>query len=120
MKYATVGDLISALQKMPLDAPVFGYSEMDECDYCIEVVELYTPEEKREEPTDESSWLFYLPPHYCKGDSFISEYWRENKQISPVVYIRESTYTERCNDEECEEYEEHKGKKENAIYLTDI
>ena len=30
MRYATVADLISALQKMPQDAPVFGYSETDE------------------------------------------------------------------------------------------
>ena len=43
MKYATVADVIAALQKMPQDAPVFGYSETDECDSRIEVVELYTP-----------------------------------------------------------------------------
>ena len=49
MRYATVADLISALQKMPQDAPVFGYSETDECDNRLEVVELYTPTKEDEE-----------------------------------------------------------------------
>ena len=49
MRYATVADLISALQKMPQDAPVFGYSETDECDNHLEVVELYTPTKEDEE-----------------------------------------------------------------------
>ena len=37
---ATVGDLIAALSKVPADTPVFGYSMTDECDVCLDVMEV--------------------------------------------------------------------------------
>ena len=36
---ATVGDIITALSKLPMDTPVFGYSMTDECDVCLDVME---------------------------------------------------------------------------------
>ena len=119
MRYATVADLISALQKMPQDAPIFGYSETDECDSRIEVVELYIPSQEDEESmveqiADESNpWPTVYPPHYCQGDSYVSDYWRENKKVSPVVYIRESVYGDRENAR-------NGIRKENVLCIVDM
>jgi hypothetical protein len=101
-KYVTVGDLIAALQQMPKDAPVFGYSETDECDLLLEVVEFYTPTQEDEEAFAEElkenpEWPWAAPPHYCQGDSYVGDYWRENRKLSPVVYIRESLWEDRHN-----------------------
>ena len=113
MRYVTVADVITALQKMPQDAPVFGYAEVDECDNPIEVVELYTPTSEDEEMMAEQlescpEWPVVYPPHGCKGDSYVSDYWRVNKKVSPVVYIRESTWGDRKNEI----------RKENVVCLT--
>lgn len=113
MRYATVADVIAALQKMPQDAPVFGYAEVDECDNPIEVVELYTPTQEDEETMAEQlescpEWPVVYPPHGCQGDSYVSDYWRVNKKVSPVVYIRESTWGDRKDE----------NRKENVVCLT--
>ena len=107
MKYATVADVIAALQKMPQDAPVFGYSETDECDTRIEVVELYTPSQEiiddfNAQIADGDEWPEVRPEdHYCQGDSY----------ISPVVYIRESMWQDRDDME-------NNIRKENVVCLT--
>jgi hypothetical protein len=110
---ATVRDVIKALQKFPMDTPVFTYNECDECDGVIEVVELYTPTQKDRQKYEnslkeqDSWWAGYIyPPHGCKGDSVVSDYWRE-KGLRPVVYLREAGWAER-NDE----------RKEDVICLT--
>lgn len=118
MRYATVADLISALQKMPQDAPVFGYSETDECDTRLEAVELYIPTKEDEEEmqaqiADENPWPTVYPPHYCQGDSYVSDYWRENKKVSPVVYVRESVWEDRKNAR-------NGIRKENVLCIVDM
>lgn len=103
MKYCTVGTLVEALQKMPQDAPVFAYSEMEECDARVEYVELYTPDRKDKQEYEKSlkneeCWPGYIyPPHGCKGDSNVSIFWQEHG-LQPVVYIRESLWGDRHNE----------------------
>lgn len=117
MKYATVADVIAALQKMPQDAPVFGYSETDECDSRIEVVELYTPsrdiiDDFNGQIADGDDWPEVRPEgHYCQADSYITDYWREQKKVTPVVYIRESMWSDRENVK-------NGIRKENVVCLT--
>ena len=116
MRYATVADVIAALQKMPQDAPVFGYSETDECDCHIEIVELYTPTPEDEnkfaiELEENPEWPWISSPHYCQGDSYVSDYWRKNRKISPVVYLREYLWEDRHN-------KLNKIKKDGVICLT--
>ena len=116
MKYATVADVIAALQKMPQDAPVFGYSETDECDFPLEIAELYTPteeDEKRfvEELNENPEWPWITSPHYCQGDSYVSDLWRVNKKLSPVVYARQCLWEDRHN-------KLNKIRKDNVVWLT--
>lgn len=115
-KNPTVADLIAALQKMPKDAPVFGYSETDEGDFVIEVVEFYTPTQEDEEAfaaelKENPEWPWATPPHYCQADSYVGDYWRENRKLSPVVYIRQSVWGDRDNAE-------NGIRKEDVICLT--
>ena len=117
MKTATVADVIAALQKMPQDAPVFGYSETYECDNHIEVVELYTPSQDiiddfNGQIADGDDWPEARPEgHYCQADSYITDYWREQKKVTPVVYIRESMWSDRENVK-------NGIRKENVVCLT--
>lgn len=116
MKYATVADVIAALQKMPQDAPVFGYSETDECDTLVEVVELYTPTQEDADAfatavKEDPEWPWISAPHYCQGDSYVSDFWRTQNKLSPVVYIRESTWGDRNNIK-------NGIRKENVVCLT--
>lgn len=118
MRCATVADLISALQKMPQDAPVFGYSETDECDNLLEIVELYTPTQKDEENfadavAENPEWPWITPPHGCQGDSYVADYWRENKKVSPVVYVRESVWSDRDDAR-------NGIRKENVLCIVDM
>ena len=118
MRYATGADLISALQKMPQDAPVFGYSETDECDNRLEVVELFIPTKEYEEDfaaavAENPEWPWITPPHGCQGDSYVADYWRENKKVSPVVYVRESTWGDRDNAK-------NGIRKENVLCIVDM
>lgn len=113
MKYATVANVIAALQKMPQDAPVFGYSEIDEGDFCIEVAELYTPTQEDEEAfaaelKENPEWPWSTPPHYCQADSYVSDFWRVERKLSPVVYLRQSLWEDRHNE----------NRKENVVCLT--
>lgn len=110
---ATVRDLIKALQKFPMDTPVFTYNEYDEGDGLVEVVEYYIPTEEDKQLYAESLektsewWAGRIqPPHYCKGDSHVTDYWQKNG-LHPVVYIRERGWSE-YKDE----------RKEDAICLT--
>lgn len=116
-RFATVADLIAALQKMPQDAPIFGYSETDECDNRIEVVELYTPSKEieddfKEQLADGFDWPEARPEgHYCQGESYVSDLWREQKKVCPIVYIRESMWQDRDN-------KKNGVRKENVVCLT--
>lgn len=116
--FATVADLIAALQKMPQDAPVFGYSETDECDMRLEVVELYVPTQEDEDDfatqlKENPEWPWATPPHYCQGDSYVGDLWRENRKLSPVVYVRESLWEDRENAR-------NNVRKENVVCLTAV
>ena len=92
---ATVGDLIAALSKFPTDAPVFGYSYLDECDVPLEVAEYLEGPFECMEPEEEGDEPYYYPPHGCQGDSFVQDHWNTNG-MSPVVYLRERSY---CDEE---------------------
>lgn len=85
MQVATVRDLIKALQKFPMDAPVFGYSFTDECDFPIQVAALEQPYMYHGEP---------YPRHGCQGDSHVQEYWEQTNQVCDVVYVRPRAYNE--------------------------
>lgn len=115
--FATVADLIAALQKMPQDAPIFGYSETHECDNPIEVVELYTPSQAviddfNNQVAEGEDWPDARPEdHYCQADSYVSDIWREMKRVVPVVYIRESMWQDRDD-------KKNGVRKENVVCLT--
>lgn len=85
MQVATVRDVIKALQKFPMDAPVFGYSEMDEGDFPVQAVSLNHPRLHDGE---------FYPQFGCQGDSFVQEYWADRGEPCPVVYIRPRMYHE--------------------------
>lgn len=87
MKVLTVKELINLLNKCPEEAAVFGYSEMDEGDFPVQIVEFIdgiSPECDEDE---------IIVPHYCQADSTVEEYWRENGNQS-IVYIRPKTWGE--------------------------
>ena len=117
MKYTTVADVIAALQKMPQDAPVFSYSETDECDSRVEIVELYTPSQEliddfNGQVAEGWEWPEVRPEDfYCQGDSYVSDLWREQKKVTPVVYIREMMWKDHDDIEK-------KIRKENVVCLT--
>jgi hypothetical protein len=94
MEVITVGDLIKTLQKYPMDTPVFGYSDMDEGDFPVQIAELAhpRPRDKEYEAKFDSEWLQYHPytgmaPYYCQGDSTVEEYW-EQHGLCPILYLR--------------------------------
>lgn len=86
MKVLTVKELIAKLKAFPENTPVFGYSEMDEGDFPVEIVEYA----KAEFDEDEG---IYIVPHGCQADSSVDEYWSENG-IKPIVYVRARTWRE--------------------------
>ena len=83
MQVATVRDLIKALQKFSMDAPVFGYSDVDEGDFPIQVVSLNKPHLYENQ---------YYPAFGCQGDSYVEEYWSEKGVPCEVVYVRPRMY----------------------------
>ena len=86
MKVLTVKELIEMLKDCPENAPVFGYSGVDEGDCCIQTVEcVMTP------PLDEEEGTL-IAPHYCQADSVIDEFWQG--EFSPVVILRPKFYSE--------------------------
>ena len=56
-------------------------------------------------------WPWAAPPYYCQADSYVGDYWRENRKLSPVVYIRQSVWKDRDNAE-------NGIRKEDVICLT--
>ena len=77
MEVATVRDIIKALQKYPMDTPVFGYDEMMESDFPIQVTEYC---QKNEDGG--------VPVHYCQNDSFVFDYWDKRGETCPIIYLR--------------------------------
>lgn len=71
MELVTVQQLIETLKKFPKNAPVFGYSVDDECDFPIQAVECTSD------------------PNYCQGYSYAEEYLNGNG-VSKVVYLKMS------------------------------
>ena len=98
---ATVRDVIKALQKFPMDAPVFSYNYDGEEDFPIQVVaavEPSYPEEYEDMNEEEKEWFNrWFPngqsPLYCKGDSCIEDYWNQCG-VKPVVVLRQRKYNE--------------------------
>lgn len=90
---ATAGEIIAALMKLPVDTPVFGYSEYDEQDSLIEICEIVKEPVKHEEDGE----VYTSAPYYCKGDSFVERHWEENGD-GPVVYLREKMWRENEDD----------------------
>ena len=97
---ATVRDLIKALQKFPMDMPVFGYDVWEHCDFAVEAVISIEPE-----PIDaslfgeeEKDWLerhfpYGISPLPCNDGSYINSYWNEHGAC-PVVVIRSKLLSE--------------------------
>lgn len=109
MKYkvATVRDIIKALQKFPMDTPVFGYAGGDdECDFPIDIVELCSNPEQPDiefESEEEREWWkrwhpVGLSPFYCHGDSCIEQFWIDNG-VQPVVVLRPRDWYEEKKEE---------------------
>ncbi len=90
---ATVGDLIAALSKFPADAPVFGYSYLNECDVPLQVAEYIKEPTDFLEPEEEGDEPYYYPPHGCQGDSFVQDHWNTNG-AGPVIYLRERGWSD--------------------------
>jgi hypothetical protein len=88
MKVLTVKELVNLLNKYPEEAAVFGYSEMDEGDFPIEVVEFIdgtSPERNK--------YGIIVPPHCCQADSTILEYW-EAEGNKPIICLRTRMWSE--------------------------
>ena len=83
---ATAGEIIAALSKFPANTPVFLYNELDESDAPIEICEIFPG------PIIEDG-VEYIP-HYCKGDSYVEQYWKEQGK-GPVIYLRDSGWCDR-------------------------
>ena len=85
----TVKDLILALQKFPMDAPVFIYDELGECDGMVDQVTYEGPYEETD-IFDNEEYVHRYTPHGCNGDSTAERYWRERGTSNPVVFIQAS------------------------------
>ena len=95
-KVTTVRDIIKALQKFPMDTPVFGYVGGDDvCDFPIDIVELCSnpiqPNKEFKSEEEREWWKRWHPvglsPFYCQGDSCIEQFWINNG-VQPVVVLR--------------------------------
>jgi hypothetical protein len=75
----TVKDLILALQKFPMDAPVFIYSALGECDGAVDKVSYEGPIEKL------TTNLSQLANDIC---SEAERYWNVKNTRHPVVFIQ--------------------------------
>ena len=100
MNVVTVRDVIKALQKFPMETPVFAYNGDDECDFPIEKVEICEGPLPNPECDDEEQreWFErWFPngrsPYYCKGDSTIEMFWEENG-VQPVLVVRTKNWGE--------------------------
>ena len=88
MKVLTVKELINLLSECPEEAVVFGYSEVDEGDFPVEVVECIDGISFDDDDEDE-----IIVPHYCQADSTVLEYW-EVEGNKPIVYLRSKMWGE--------------------------
>ena len=104
---ATVRDVIKALQKFPMDTPVFGYAGGDdECDFPIQVVELCTGPMQEAEGMDKEEREWYkrwhpvgITPFYCQGDSWLENFWY-HYGVQPVVVLRPRNWIDAEIEEE--------------------
>lgn len=83
----TVKDLILALQKFPMDAPVFIYDELGECDGMVDQVTYEGPYEEVN-ISDGEEYTCRYSPYICNGDSDAERYWNERGTNSPIVFIK--------------------------------
>ena len=83
----TVKDLILALQKFPMDAPVFIYDEIGECDGMVDQVTYEGPYEEVDILGGEE-YTYRYSPYGCNGDSEVERYWSERGTDAPVVFIQ--------------------------------
>ena len=83
---ATAGEIIRALSQFPPNTPVFLYNDLDEGDAPVEICEIFPG------PIVEDGAEYV--PHYCKGDSYVDRYWREQGKV-PVIYLRDSGWCDR-------------------------
>lgn len=75
----TVKDLILALQKFPMDAPVFIYNELGECDGMVDKVSYEGPIDKYDTRISPFVNDFY---------SEAERYWNIKNTRRPVVFIQ--------------------------------
>lgn len=75
----TVKDLILALQKFPMDTPVFIYSENGECDGMVDKVSY-------EGPIDKYDTI--ISPLVNDYHSEAERYWKTKNTRQPVVFIQ--------------------------------
>ena len=80
----TVKDLILALQKFPMDTPVFIYSEEGECDGIVDKITFDTPIEEWDK---EWETIDFFSPNYCQADSEAERFWSERGTDKPIVFL---------------------------------
>ena len=83
---ATAGEIIRGLAQFPPNTPVFLYNDLDEGDAPVEICEIFPG------PIIEDGAEYV--PHYCKGDSYVERYWKEQGK-GPVIYLRDSGWCDR-------------------------
>lgn len=82
-KVLTVGELIEELKKYPPTLPIFTYDADEEQDAPLQTVELAGPVFE----VDDGGDIRPEAPYYCKGISYIDEYWK-NHGYCPVLCLR--------------------------------
>ena len=82
---ATIKDLITVLQELPPETPVFTYLGQDGF---VECCEYYQPSDE-----DYAAWRTALkrneevnPPHPTKQESAVAKFW-QSRGLQPVLYI---------------------------------
>ena len=80
----TVKDLILALQKFPMNAPVFIYNEVGECDGMVDKITFDTTIEEWDE---NCKTVGFFSPNYCQGDSEAEQFWSERGTDKPIVFL---------------------------------
>lgn len=80
----TVKDLILALQKFPMDTPVFIYNEVGECDGMVDKITFDTP---IEEWDGDCETVDFFSPNYCQADSEAERFWSERGTDKPIVFL---------------------------------
>lgn len=83
MKTYTVEGMIEELKKYPPTLPIFYYDIDEEQDAPISIIELAGA---TLEPDDEGNLKQYSP-YYCKGVSYIEDYWKSHGH-TPILCFR--------------------------------